>query len=153
MIRLENTVSNPLSQAPRDEDGSCFLIPWLRVGGADKFNLDLVRMLSSRGYEFTIVTTVQSFHPWLHQFAEVTPDIFHLPSFLQYADYPRFLDYLITSRQIDAVLISNSELSYSLVPYLRELHPNLAILDYTHVEEENWKNGGYPWISVRLGSR
>ena len=130
-----------------------FLVPWLRVGGADKFNLDLVRTLSRRGYEFTIVTTIPSHHPWLHQFAQFTPDIFHLPNFLQYADYPRFLNYVIESRQIDAVIISNSELGYCLVPFLRAYHPNLPILDYTHIEEENWKNGGYPWMSVRLGSQ
>ncbi|MGO8949834.1 MAG: glycosyltransferase [Ktedonobacterales bacterium] len=145
-------ISNHLVKVPGTKR-ILFVVPWLRIGGADKFNLDVVRTLSGRGYEFTMVTTIPSHHDWLHQFAEFTPDIFHLPNFLQYADYPRFLNYLIDSRQIDAVLISNSELGYCLVPFLRAYHPKLPILDYTHSEVENWKNGGYPWMSVRLGSQ
>lgn len=128
-----------------------FLVPWLEIGGADKFNLDLIKVLSARGYEFTIVTTTPSTHPWLHEFASVTPDIFCLHHFLHYNDYPRFLNYLIQSRKIDAVLISNSELAYMLLPFLRAHHPHLALLDYNHLEEEHWKNGGYPGMSVRVG--
>src|SRR5262249_13017020 len=30
-------------------------------------------------------------------------------------------------------------------------YPHLALLDYTHSEVEDWKNGGYPGMSVRLG--
>ena len=67
--------------------------------------------------------------PGLHQFAQFTPDIFVLPNFLQYADYPRFLSYLIESRQMEAVLIGGSELGYGLVP-LRAYHPKLPIVDY-----------------------
>ncbi len=140
-----------LLEKRQDTTRVLFVVPWLEIGGADKFNLDLVRVLSARGYEFTIVTTTPSSHPWLHEFASVTPDIFCLNHFLHYNDYPRFLNYLIQSRQIDAVLISNSELAYMLLPFLRAYHPHLALLDYNHLEEEHWKNGGYPGMSVRAG--
>ncbi|MDQ2902502.1 MAG: glycosyltransferase [Chloroflexota bacterium] len=130
-----------------------FLVPWLTIGGADKFNLDLMRSLSKCGYEFTIAATLRSTHPWLHEFTSITPDVFCLHQFLHYADYPRFLNYLIQSRQIDALLISNSELAYSLMPFLRAQHPNLAMLDYTHLEEDQWKNGGYPRMSVQAGTQ
>jgi glycosyltransferase involved in cell wall biosynthesis len=149
-VRVDIPFDNPLTK-PDGSTRVLFLVPWLTVGGADKFNLDLIRSLSKDGYEFTIAATLKSDHPWLHQFSLLTPDIFCLNDFLHYADYPRFLDYLIESRQIDAILISNSELGYSLIPYFRARHPNLAILDYTHVEEERWKNGGYPGMSVRVG--
>jgi glycosyltransferase involved in cell wall biosynthesis len=151
-VKTEAPISNPLVK-PTGTKRILLLVPWLALGGADKFNLDLVRMLSQRGYEFTIVATKNADHSWLHEFAHITPDIFTLPNFLQYADYPRFLSYLIESRQIDAVLVANSEIGYGMVPFLRNYHPHLSILDYTHVEEEHWKNGGYPWMSVRLGSQ
>ena len=143
-------VVNPLAK-PESSIRVLFIVPWLAVGGSDKFNLDLVQLLSRRGYEFTIATTLRSDHSWMSMFAKTTPDIFCLHQFLNFGDYPRFLCYLIESRQIDAVLISNSELAYSLVPYLRARYPHLAMLDYTHSEVENWKNGGYPGMSVRLG--
>jgi glycosyltransferase involved in cell wall biosynthesis len=124
------------------------VVPWLTTGGADKFNLDLVEQLSQRGWEVTIATTVKGDHSWLPSFAHYTPDIFILNNFLQMTDYPRFLRYLIQSRQVDLVLISHSELAYLLLPYLRHHCRNIPIIDYTHMEDDSWKNGGYPRMSV-----
>lgn len=124
------------------------LLPWLAIGGADKFNLDMLGQLSHRGWEVTIATTLKGEHPWLSSFAGMTPDIFILDHFLRLVDYPRFLRYLIASRQIDTVLISHSELGYQLLPYLRAYCPDVAVVDYCHIEEEQWKNGGYPRQAV-----
>lgn len=127
------------------------IFPWLERADADRCNLDLIRCLYKRGYEFTVVTTSHSSHPWKSLFAELTPDIFCLQHFLKGDDYPRFLNYVIESRQIDAVFISNSEFAYLLAPYLRACHPHIAILDYNHLEEDEWRNGGYPAMSLELG--
>ena len=124
------------------------IVPWLTMGGADKFNLDLLAQLVPHGWEVTIATTLGSEHPWASQFARYTPDIFLLDRFLRPTDYPRFLRYLIRSRDVDAVLISNSEFGYHLLPYLRAHFPNLPLLDFCHSETESWKNGGYPYLSV-----
>ena len=126
------------------------ILPWLTLGGADKFNLDLVEHLSRRGFELTIATTLDGDVSWTPHFARYTSDLFHLPGFLRLADMPRFLAYLIESRRPDQVLISNSELGYLLLPWLRERCPDPAYLDYCHMEQEDWKNGGYPRLSVAL---
>src|SRR5262249_26894258 len=129
-------------------------IPRLEMGGADKFNLDLLRLLVTRhGYEVTIVATVPGYQTWLPELARLTPDIFVLDRFLRPVDYPRFLRYLIVSRQIDTVLISGSELTYLLVPYLRATCPGITVLDYLHMEAESWKNGGYPRISLNQAAQ
>ncbi|MGE0825146.1 MAG: glycosyltransferase [Candidatus Binatia bacterium] len=125
------------------------LIPWLAIGGADKFNLDVVEQYTQRGWEVTVVTTLRGENPWLPYFIQYTPDIFILQHFLRVADYPRFLRYVIASRQVDAVLMSHSEFSYLSLPYLRAHFPELAILDFCHIEEEDWKNGGYPHLAVK----
>ncbi len=124
------------------------IVPWLAMGGADKFNLDLLGQLVRRGWEVTIATTLSGMHPWLAQFARCTPDIFILHHFLRPADYPRFLRYLVQSRGMDAVLVSHSEFGYQLLPYLRAHFPTLPLLDFCHAEEDAWKNGGYPQMSV-----
>ncbi len=124
------------------------IVPWLTTGGADKFNLDLVEQLSQRGWEITIAATAQGDNSWLPAFDHHTPDIFILDHFLRMTDYPRFLRYLIQSRQVDLVLISHSELAYMLLPYLRYYCSDIPIIDYCHMEEEAWKNGGYPRMSV-----
>jgi glycosyltransferase involved in cell wall biosynthesis len=120
------------------------IVPWMTLGGADKFNLDVVEQLTRRGWEITIATTLKGAHSWLPLFAQYTPDIFVLHHFLRLVDYPRFLRYLIRSRQVDVVVVTNSELGYLLVPYLRAWCPDVALADYCHIEEEYWKNGGYP---------
>lgn len=124
------------------------LLPWLTIGGADKFNLDVLKQLSRRDWEVTIATTLKGAHSWFAEFAAVTSDIFILEHFLRLVDYPRFLRYLVTSRQIDVVLISHSELGYQLLPYLKAHCPEVTFVDYCHIEEEQWKNGGYPRQAV-----
>lgn len=132
----------------KDKRRLLLVAPWMTFGGADKFNLDLLQQLTARGWEITIATTLQADDCWLPLFARYTPDIFILHRFLRLIDYPRFLRYLIQSRQVDVVLISHSELGYLLLPYLRAHFPDVTFIDYCHIEEEHWNNGGYPRMAV-----
>ena len=127
------------------------IVPWFAMGGSDKFNLDLVEMLAGRGWEVTIAAT-QSDSAWLSHFARWTPDVFTLPAFLRPVDYPRFLLYLLRSRQIDVVMVAHAELGYHLLPFLRAQAPDVAFVDYLHVVEESWHSGGYPRLSVQYRS-
>lgn len=123
------------------------LVPWMDMGGADKFNLDLVSHLTRQGWEVTIVATLAGDQSWMPYFARYTPDIFILRDFLRLEDYPRFLRYLMQSRQIDVVMVSNSELGYLLLPYLCAHFPKVTFTDFCHIEE-HWKNGGYPRMAI-----
>ena len=138
---------NTLSKSP-DTRRLVMIVPWMAMGGADKFNLDLLEQLTQRGWEVSIATTLSGESPWMPAFARATPDIFVLQNFLRRVDYPRFLRSLIQSRQADVVIVSQSELGYQLLPYLRAHCPDIAFIDYCHMEEEYWKNGGYPRMAV-----
>lgn len=151
-VSVESPISNPLDK-PQGTRRILFLVKRRNAEGADQFNLELVRSLSGRGYEFTIVASKEASDAGLHHFAEFTPDIFLLPTFLQYADYPRFLSYLVESRQMDAVLIGGSELGYGLVPFLRAYHPQLPIVDCLDAEEAAWENRVSPRLSIQLRSQ
>lgn len=125
------------------------IVPWTEMGGADKFNLDLLRELTCyHNYEVTIVATLTGNNSWYHEFAKYTPDIFILDHFLHLSDYPRFFRYIIQSRRITTVLIANSEFAYLILPYLRSYFPDVTFIDYLHMEEDGWKNGGYPRLSL-----
>jgi glycosyltransferase involved in cell wall biosynthesis len=50
------------------------------------------------------------------------------------------------------VLICSSYLGYELLPYLRAHCPDVTFLDYLHMEDETWKNGGYPRASLNHSS-
>ncbi|MCB9885302.1 MAG: glycosyltransferase [Planctomycetes bacterium] len=137
--------ANPLA---KERPRLLLIVPWMTMGGSDKFALDLVRQLGARGWEVTIATTREGDNNWLHEFARCTPDVFVVPNYVPATDCPRFLRYLIESRRPDAVLMSHSLLGYQLLPYLRSHHPEMAFLDYCHIEEHAWKNGGYPRFGV-----
>ncbi|MCL5958749.1 MAG: glycosyltransferase, partial [Chloroflexi bacterium] len=124
------------------------IVPWLNVGGADKFNLDLLQRLIGEGWTVTVVTTLKSDHPWYAEFARLTPDVFCMEHFLRLLDYPRFLSYLINSRQSDVVMVSHSWLGYLLLPYLRAHCPEATFIDYCHIEENQPGDGGYPQLAV-----
>jgi glycosyltransferase involved in cell wall biosynthesis len=148
-IRTQITVENPLK---RDQDSKrilCFF-PHLQVGGADKFNLDLVELLTNRNYDFTIVTTLESTHPWHQYFYTITPDIFHLPNILNDSHWLAFTKYIIESRQIEIIFISNCYIAYYFLPFLSREFPHIALIDFTHTFDPGWRGIGYPRLSCQF---
>jgi glycosyltransferase involved in cell wall biosynthesis len=123
------------------------LLSLLDVGGVSTFALDMLRQLTERGYNCTVAATMLSRHALQSEF-ERYADVFVLDRFLQRADYPRFLRYLIESRGIDAVLISNSTFGYRLLPYLRAHCPHVALADYNHMRDPDSANAGFPGFSA-----
>lgn len=146
-IETTSQVSNPLAENPLGRR-IMFLVPWMVTGGADRVNLDLIEGLTSKGHDITVCATLAADHRWEHQFSRFTPDIFVLPNILRASDYPRFLAYLIQSRQIDTVVITGSTIGYQLLPFLRAVSPGVAFVDMCHVEEPHWWNGGHPRFGV-----
>lgn len=129
-----------------------FLFPHLVMGGADKFNFDLIQGLDKNKYDTSILTTISSTNDWLQRFRSITPNIFNLANFMEPKDYGEFISYYIKSRQVDILFVSNSFHGYYLVPWLRENFPDLAIVDYVHMEEWYWRNGGYARTSAVIGA-
>jgi glycosyltransferase involved in cell wall biosynthesis len=146
-IQTNWLVHNPLMANPLGRR-IMFIVPWMKTGGADRVNLDLIEGVTARGHDVTICSTLMANHDWEHQFSRFTPDIFVLPNILHASDYPRFLAYLVQSRQIDTVVITGSTVGYHLLPYLRAVSPGVAFVDMCHVEEPHWLNGGHPRFGV-----
>jgi len=133
-IEEHSLVCNPLAANPLGRR-VMFIVPWMVTGGADRVNLDMIEGLTGKGHDITVCATLLADHRWEHQFSLFTPDIFVLPNFLHASDYPRFLAYLIQSRQIDTVVIAGSTIGYQLLPYLRSVSPGAAFVDMCHVED------------------
>ena len=118
------------------------------MGGSDRFVLDLATGLTARGDKVSVCLLRNVEHTWMEELLRITSDVFNVGAFVQPADYPRFLHYLIQSRQITTVLISNSLLAYRLLPYLRAHCPQTTFVDYLHMEEEHWREGGIPRAGI-----
>ncbi len=126
------------------------LAPHLEIGGADKFNLDLIACLQrDHAYEVSIITTRSSPHRWRENFERLTPDVFVLHTFLPVEDYPQFISNFIQTRKPDTVLIANSRIGYQLLPALRT-GDGPSFVDYLHMED--WDAQGYPRLSLDYAS-
>ncbi|GAB4119422.1 MAG: hypothetical protein Fur005_29360 [Roseiflexaceae bacterium] len=133
---------------PQGQRRVLMILPAIEIGGADRFVLDLARGLIANGDAVSVVLTRSDQpHAWLHEFQRITSDIFDLGSFLRPGDIPRFVRGLIESRAISHVWVSNSILGYQLLPFLRAYCPDIAVLDYNHLEQP-FRHGGWPQAGV-----
>ena len=118
------------------------IFPWLTLGGADKFNLDFIKGLIKKDYEFTIITTEPNINVWRQEFEEYAT-IYDLTTFLNRKYWPGFINYIIKKEKIDLIFNSNSTFGYSALPYIKACNPSVPIIDYIHMEEWYNRNGGF----------
>ncbi len=139
---LENKVILPKYKFD-DKKKILFIVPWMVVGGADKFNLDFLSSLDKEKHHITLITTQPTESVWKQRFEEVCDEIFELSTFLDCVNWPAFLEYIIKSRNINLIFNTNSTTGYMFLPYLKSLFPAIPIIDYIHMEEWYNRNGGY----------
>ena len=118
------------------------IIPWMVTGGADKFNLDIIKRSDKDKFEFTIITTEPGINNWRQEFEEYAT-VYDLTTFLDKKNWIMFINYLIEKNNIDIIFNTNSTFGYSIIPYLKVRYPEIAIMDYIHMEEWYNRNGGF----------
>lgn len=134
-----------------DKKNLLFIFPWFKLGGADKFNFDLISNLDSEKYNITIITTEPCDYVWRQKF-ENYATIFDLTSFLHRKDWPAFIHYIMETRKIDLVFQSQSYFGYYVLPWLKSYYPEVPFVDYVHAENWSWRNGEYPRDSTAIAS-
>lgn len=128
------------------------IIPWMVVGGADRFNIDLLKGLPKDKYEFTILTTEPAINTYRQLFEQENVYIYDLTSFLDNKYWIGFVNYIIKKNNINLVFNTNSEVGYSILPYIKAKNNNIPIVDYVHMEEWYTRNGGYSRDSSGVAS-
>ena len=118
------------------------IIPWMVTGGADRFNLDLIKRMDRKKFSFTIISTMPSKNEWRRQF-EKYATIYDLTTFLEMKDWIGFINYIIKKNNIKLIFNSNSEFGYRILPYLKAKYPQIPITDFVHMEEWYIRNGGF----------
>lgn len=118
------------------------IIPWMLTGGADRFNFELIKRLNKDEFNVTIITTEPSVNKLRQEFEKYVT-VYDLTTFLDQKNWLSFINYIIEKENINLIFNTNSEYGYSILPYLKAKNPNIPILDYVHMEEWYWKNGGY----------
>lgn len=127
-----------------------FIIPWMVMGGADKFNIDFINGLDKEKFDVTILTTEPANNIYRQSYKDVT--IYDMTSFLDLKYWPAFVNYIIEKKNINIIMNSNSETGYSFLPYIKARYPKIPIVDYIHMEEWYNRNGGYSRDSSGVSS-
>ena len=127
------------------------IVPWLITGGADRFNLNLVKGLNKEKYKITIITTEPNKNTLRQEF-EKYGIVYDLTSFLNQKYWLAFINYIIKKENINLIFNTNSKFGYSIMPYLKAIYPKIPIIDYIHMEEWYNRNGGYSRYSSMLES-
>ena len=109
-----------------------YLFPWMVVGGADLFNLDLLKRIDKTKYSSIVATALPSNNALRQEFEEHADCVYDMSSFLDRKAYINFVDYLIESRKVDVVVVSNTQYGYYMIPYLKGKYPQVAFIDYIH---------------------
>ena len=125
------------------------IIPWMTVGGADKFNLDVISRVDKSKYEFIVISTLPNSNPWRQKFEEFAT-VYDLTTFLDRKYWISFLEYIICKENINIIFNTNSTFGYASLPYLKARHPEIPIIDYIHMEEWYLRNGGYSRDSAAI---
>ena len=140
---------------PEQENNSkinlLFIMPWMITGGADLFNLNLVKGLDKNKFTVTIITTEPNKNVLRQEF-EKYATVYDLTSFLDQKYWLAFINYIIKKENINLILNSNSKFGYTILPYIKSKYINIPILDYVHMEEWYNRNGGYSRYSAMYES-
>ena len=127
------------------------IVPWMITGGADIFNLELIKRLDKSRYSFTILSTEPYIDNLKQQFDRYA-DVYELPLFLDQKDWIGFINYLMQKNNINVIFNTSSLYGYSILSYLKGMYPNIPIIDYVHMEEWYNRNGGYARSSSQFSS-
>lgn len=119
------------------------IIPWMVMGGADKFNIDLINGLDKDKFEVTVISTEPNLNVWRQEYQFNTKAIYDLTTFLDRRYWIAFINYIIEKNNINIVFNTNSVFGYSVLPYIKAKHSEIPIIDYIHMEEWYNRNGGF----------
>ena len=91
------------------------IIPWMVMGGADKFNIDLIKGLDKEKYNVIVVCTEPAVNVYRSQYEKCATSIYDLTTFLSQKYWISFINYIIIKNNIDLIINTNSELGYAML--------------------------------------
>lgn len=138
---VQETVVIP-EKKKSDKINLLIIVPWMITGGADRFNLELVKRLDKNKFNIIMITTESNVNTLRQEF-EKNVIVYDLTTFLDQKNWLSFVNYIIKKEQINLILNTNSTYGYTILPYIKAKSPEIPILDYVHMEEWYYRNGGY----------
>ena len=136
--------------AKKSKNAILCIMPWAKVGGADLFNLNVIKYLKEKAYSIFIIATEVCKYEMRESFEDYADAYYDLTTFLQREYWEDFIKNIILHNDIKLIFQMNSLYFYHLIPWIKYQFPKLPILEYLHAEDFGWRNGGYPKDSTAV---
>jgi len=102
---------------------------------------EIIKRLKEKGKcNVTVVVTEPYTSEMRQDIQEYASEFFDLSNFLDYKDYPLFVNYLIKSRKIDDVIIVDEMYGYALIPTIKEQNKETKVTILIDKYNENIKD-------------
>ncbi|WP_304795905.1 glycosyltransferase family 4 protein, partial [Aquabacterium sp.] len=134
---------------PSTRNGRSLIVflPWLVIGGAEKFALNVIAEFTALGWHATVVLSLDSTgfggNRWEQVARTYTDDIFVVPSMVDRHFYGALVCNLVASRGVEAAIATNSAQPYLFLPYFKAACPINTFIDVSHNWIDAWIDGGY----------
>jgi len=115
-----------------EKNAFLILVPWLAIGGAENFILELAKFLESKRFSLHIIAANRSKDvagDSAADFEAFTPFVFQLPHFLREEMWAPFIVNYIGRRNITNLFLCGCPYIYPMLPDIRRLFPNVKIYD------------------------
>lgn len=157
-LNMEDVYNRIQVKEPKGKIGILYLIPWMVMGGADLYDLNVLMSLKSHqnaAYHITLVVARHiEVHSWENQFVALADEVFHLQrmtndSFVE----DHILDHIIRSRNIKIVVNSKTIAGYRAFNRWslskNKLFSDLKKMDILHLYEP-YSRDSWEWRGAQV---
>ena len=139
----DNNIESMILPDYKSEKSKLFILNDTALNENNILAYELIKRIN-KDCNISVVTT-EPYNNQMRQDIQINSDeFFDMSNFLDYKDYPLFIDYLIKSRKIDETIIIDDTFGYALIPTIIENNPktkisvllndyNESIIDYTKI--------------------
>ena len=123
-----------------------FALHWLEAGGAESWAFESIRLAKDAGYEIVITVDQAAPQRMLSKALELSDHVYLGANALSLDDWKRFLPALVATHNFQLLHIHHSARAYEFLPVLKQLVPDVVVIDSTHIIEH--RTGGFVRMSL-----
>lgn len=123
------------------------IVPWIRVGGAEKVLLDIITGLGTKGYSVYCISTIQIDNVWASLYAEHCVELINLGAIALDENKAWFITHYTKKLEIKKILTTNNIAGYEAAKKIKKHNHNVYIADILHGQGGKEEGGGWPHIS------
>ena len=121
------------------ENKILFIVDNINLSSNSIATIETIKRLS-KDNNCIIVMTEPSKNNLRQDIKDYVSEVHDLSNFLDTKDYPLFIEYLITSRNINSIILNNASYGYAMLPNIKQKHPTLKIIELLEKEPVKIRN-------------